>query len=135
MNVFAKKSSDMMDAAEVLQDSSCFTSIPHCAYYACHQIVRSIWFNVLGKDEDDIDNAISNSSTRTGVHEVLNNEITQHILSINQNDGLSFKNEIAKLKKLRIDADYQEIVINQNEATKAINYAKNIIRTLNNYQQ
>ena len=37
MNVFANKSSDMMDAAEVLQDSSCFTSIPHCAYYACHQ--------------------------------------------------------------------------------------------------
>ena len=73
--------------------------------------------------------------TKTGVHNVLINNIGQYIRSNQKNrnarqDFHDFNNIITQLKKLRVDADYKDTVFDLRKSQNSITLAKELLPIL-----
>jgi len=127
MRHLKNKSELNLGAAELLHQYSYYSSVVHCAYYSCIQLMKHTWLNSMGKSDNDLRNL--NNSSSQGSHEVLINQIKIFIQSKSQN-GRVFNRDILQLKRLRINADYDEILIDSKKSNDSLILSKSSLNIL-----
>lgn len=127
MGHLKNKSELNLGAAELLHKQSYYPSVVHCAYYSCVQLMKHAWLNSMGKTEQDL--RVLNNSFNQGSHEILINQIKSFIQSKSQNDR-DFNRDILQLKRLRVNADYDEISIDYTTSDQSIRLSKSILNIL-----
>jgi hypothetical protein len=127
MRHLKNKSELNLGAAELLHQYSYYSSVVHCAYYSCIQLMKHTWLNSMGKSDNDLRNL--NNSSSQGSHEVLINQIKIFIQSKSQN-GRVFNRDILQLKRLRVNADYDEILIDSKKSNYSLILSKSSINIL-----
>jgi hypothetical protein len=121
MGHLKNKSELNLGAAELLHKESYYPPVVHCAYYSCIQLMKHIWLNSMGKSEQEL--KVINNNSNQGSHEVLINQIKSFIQSKSQNDR-EFYNDILQLKRLRVNADYDDISIDYTKSNQSIGLSK-----------
>ena len=129
MSQFENKSQIYLSVAENAESKYMFPAVAHCAYYSCVHLMQHIWYYKMKKTESEL------MGTKTGVHNVLINNIGQYIRSNQKNrnarqDFHDFNNIITQLKKLRIDADYKDTVFDLRKSQNSITLAKELLPIL-----
>jgi len=127
MRHLKNKSELNLGAAELLHQYSYYSSVVHCAYYSCIQLMKYTWLNSMGKSDNDLRNL--NNSSSQGSHEVLINQIKIFIQSKSQN-GRVFNRDILQLKRLRVNADYDEILIDSKKSNDSLILSKSSLNIL-----
>ena len=127
MRHLKNKSELNLGAAELLHQYSYYSSVIHCAYYSCIQLMKHTWLNSMGKSDNDLRNL--NNSSSQGSHEVLINQIKIFIQSKSQN-GRVFNRDILQLKRLRVNADYDEILIDSKKSNESLILSKSSLNIL-----
>ena len=127
MRHLKNKSELNLGAAELLHQYSYYSSVVHCAYYSCIQLMKHTWLNSMGKLDNDLRNL--NNSSSQGSHEVLINQIKIFIQSKSQN-GRVFNRDILQLKRLRVNADYDEILIDSKKSNDSLILSKSSLNIL-----
>jgi hypothetical protein len=127
MGHLKNKSELNLGAAELLHQYSYYSSAVHCAYYSCIQLMKHSWLNSMGKSDNDLRNL--NNSSSQGSHEVLINQIKIFIQSKSQN-GRVFNRDILQLKRLRVNADYDEILIDSKKSNESLILSKSSLNIL-----
>ena len=127
MRHLKNKSELNLGAAELLHQYSYYSSVVHCAYYSCIQLMKHTWLNSMGKSDNDLRNL--NNSSCQGSHEVLINQIKIFIQSKSQN-GRVFNRDILQLKRLRVNADYDEILIDSKKSNESLILSKSSLNIL-----
>jgi hypothetical protein len=127
MGLLKNKSELNLGAAELLHQYSYYSSVVHCAYYSCIQLMKHTWLNSMGKSDNDLRNL--NNSSSQGSHEVLINQIKIFIQSKSQN-GRVFNRDILQLKRLRVNADYDEILIDSKKSNETLILFKSSLNIL-----
>jgi hypothetical protein len=127
MRHLKNKSELSLGAAELLHQYSYYSSVVHCAYYSCIQLMKHTWLNSMGKSDNDLRNL--NNSSSQGSHEVLINQIKIFIQSKSQN-GRVFNRDILQLKRLRVNADYDEILIDSKKSNDSLILSKSSLNIL-----
>lgn len=127
MGHLKNKSELNLGAAELLHKASYYPSVVHCAYYSCIQLMKHIWLHSMGKSEQDL--KIINNSSNQGSHEILINQLKSFVRSKSQNDR-DFNRDILQLKRLRVNADYDDISIDYSKSNQSIGLSKATINIL-----
>jgi uncharacterized protein (UPF0332 family) len=127
MRHLKNKSELNLGAAELLHQYSYYSSVVHCAYYSCIQLMKHTWLNSMGKSDNDLRNL--NNSSSQGSHEVLINQIKIFIQSKSQN-GRVCNRDILQLKRLRVNADYDEILIDSKKSNESLILSKSSLNIL-----
>jgi len=127
MGHLKNKSELNLGAAKLLHQYSYYSSVVHCAYYSCIQLMKHTWLNSMGKSDNDLRNL--NNSSSQGSHEVLINQIKIFIQSKSQN-GRVFNRDILQLKRLRVNADYDEILIDSKKSNDSLILSKSSLNIL-----
>jgi hypothetical protein len=89
--------------------------------------MKHTWLNSMGKSDNDLRNL--NNSSSQGSHEVLINQIKIFIQSKSQN-GRVFNRDILQLKRLRVNADYDEILIDSKKSNESLILSKSSLNIL-----
>jgi hypothetical protein len=136
MSQLQNKSVILSDAATLLHDKCWYPAVAHGAYYSCYQLSKHIWLYRMGKTQNELDAMCSTS--KQGSHEVLINEIGKHIEASGKKDCANhrrdFKNKILQLKKLRVQADYDDANFDSLLSKNAIYLSSEILPILKQYQ-
>jgi hypothetical protein len=119
-------------AADLLQRSGYFSSVIHCSYYSCVQLMKHIIVNELGVSESKID--LERRKLDQGIHEYLINYLST-FLKNNKDEWKPFHTNINQLKKLRGIADYQETLIDSTMGNNSLTLSdlvnKQLAKTFN----
>jgi hypothetical protein len=119
MSILLEKSKNSLEASSLLQTEELYSSSVHCAYYSCIQLMKHILLNINNLNLEDF----NSGSMGKGSHEFIINQI----VSGNQKTTYKeFRKTIYELKKLRIDADYEEIKISEKDSQNAHQFAEKI---------
>jgi len=138
MTSFAEKSQQSLQAAEVLMRSNLYPSTINRAYYGFHQYMLHILFRKMGKTQEDFDNDLN--AYGFGTHSLAWNLVSPAFAKNKPKDvaDREWRNEfkwlqeqVASFKKIRTEADYKEITIQQEVAHDWINKAISMINLLN----
>lgn len=131
MGQLKNKSDINILAAELLHKQSYYPSVVHCAYYSCIQFMKHIWLTEMNKTEEDLRQLNQNSTD--GSHEVLINEIKKN-LTMQKLDSSSrvFYKDILQLKRLRVNADYDDLQIDSTISNNSITLSKSVLKNLKN---
>lgn len=127
MSQLLKKSAINEEAANALHKKDLYPSVAHCAYYSCLQLIKHILLNVLQVPPGDL--ATSQSSTREGSHEIMINKMTRHLNKTGK-DYKTFNSKIGQLKRLRVDSDYENIMIDYSKSEESILLCQRIRKIL-----
>lgn len=131
MSILQNKAEINLDSAKLLHENGNYSSVAHCSYYSCFQLLRHIWLNSLHKTETDLRFIIAsfkdNKAAEKGSHEVLINQIEKYIKTNNLEDHRVFNRYIGELKRLRHSADYEESSFDYSKSQKSIELS-NLIR-------
>lgn len=121
------------NAADLLHDKSYYPSVVHCAYYSCIQLMKHAWLNTMGKSENDL--KLLQESHRQNSHVILINQITMFIRSKSKDnsDKRNFNNGICALKKLRVESDYKNVIIDEDTSKESIDLSKSILNILEKF--
>lgn len=126
--MLSHKSSENILSAELLLTNKIYNSIPHCAYYACFQLICHINGNK------------QKPANGQGSHEEIIKVIYNDLKSDDKKSKCNFKfnltpnkvkDKIYKLKELRSIADYNDELIDSEIASNCIEESKSIITILN----
>lgn len=108
-------------AAKLLHQKALYSSVIHCSYYSCVQLMKHTWLNSMNRTDDELKRLYN--SYKTGSHNVLINEIVNFISTKFQNHK-DFNIYILQLKRLRTLADYEEYFIDFESSEKSISLSK-----------
>jgi uncharacterized protein (UPF0332 family) len=142
MSKLQDKSDTNLDAAKLLHRESDYSSVAHCAYYSCYQLIKHIWLYAMDKSENDLELLIESinrtSKKKKGSHEILINQIGSYIKECPMNSALSdsrdFNNNVLQLKKLRTEADYKDSFFSPSNSSNSIMLAEKVLPILKKYQ-
>lgn len=136
MSNLSNKSEISVEAAKLLNDKGLYSSVAHCAYYACYQKLKHIWLHTMNRTEQELE-SLGRSNPRQGSHEVLINEIGRLIKNSGSKnyieDSRVYNNSLLQLKKLRTKADYEDTLFDYTNSTQSIRLSNEIIPILNKY--
>jgi uncharacterized protein (UPF0332 family) len=121
------KSSENTTAANKLFSLKLYASTVHCAYYSCVQLMSHILRSDFGTSETEIERESNNISS----HEWLQTTIATQLLGRNFMLLSDFNTYTVQLKRLRVRADYKNLVIEEKHAKDAIQWACIIHQILN----
>jgi uncharacterized protein (UPF0332 family) len=117
------KSSGNLRAAEVMKTTRDFYhSSVHCSYYACYQLVKHIFYNV-------IDPPIPLPTDRT-VHNIIPRTLFHEVGKYDRNLADYIHNHYAELHTFRKQSDYDDTEVTEGEANKAYELAEFICKGL-----
>lgn len=128
MTQLKNKSDINLIAAELLHKQSYYPSVVHCAYYSCVQLMKHTWLYIMKKSNEDLINLSNHTSE--GSHELLINQIRSFIKA-NSQDDRTFNRDILQLKRLRVRADYEDLMIDYEISEKSITLSKSTQKILN----
>lgn len=133
MSNLKSKSEIYLESAKLLNTKNLYPPVAHCSYYACYQLFKHLWLYEFKRSENDL-TALCNSSPREGSHEVLINQIVKYMksstLENKEDNARVLNNKIGQLKKLRVQADYQDLGFDSTSSSNAINLSHDIISIL-----
>jgi len=122
-----QKSEDSFKATNKLIKYSLYNTSVHCSYYSCIQLSLFIICDKLGIEEEEI----NNKSQDSGSHNYIINTISIAIREkLSNREGRKFSDNISRLKKRRIVADYKTILIDMAEANSLRQLAYDINENL-----
>lgn len=127
MGHLKNKSEVNLSAAEFLHDACLYPSVVHCAYYSCIQLMKHIYLYSMGKTEAELRNLAN--SPKEGSHEVLINQIRNFINS-KSIDVRAYNRDILQLKRLRVRADYEDVLIDFSKSSESISLSKSTRKIL-----
>ena len=129
MSNWKKKAEENKKSAELLIKNNNNSSSVHCSYYSVIQIMLHILLSDLKKTEK----AINDDSKGSSFHLWLSNTIQTELLIRNFNSSYPFGDHFAKLKRLRVKADYHNKLIKNSEAQRASQLSDSIRNILQNH--
>jgi uncharacterized protein (UPF0332 family) len=121
MGQLKNKSELNLSAAELLHKQSYYPSVVHCAYYSCVQLMKHTWLTSMGKTNNDL--KALNTNSKDGSHEILINQIKAFVKSKSQDDRVFYR-DILILKRLRVNSDYDDILIDYSISGESIRLSK-----------
>jgi hypothetical protein len=139
MSHLQSKSNDLVKAAALLHNEKLFPAVAHCSYYCCVQQMKHILLHSLHKTERDLmekrikHNRQVRKGAELGAHEFLINEIGILIEAKNSADSRTFFNDIGKLKKLRVSADYLDSKFDEKQSHESLRISNKIVPILQKY--
>ncbi|MDR2813245.1 MAG: hypothetical protein LBB79_01100 [Prevotellaceae bacterium] len=135
MSHLQKKSEDLVKAANLLHGAGLFPAVAHSAYYCCVQLMKHIWLHSMKKTEMDLRerNKHSDKGRALGTHEFLISNIATFIYAKSTADFRTFSNDIGKLKKLRVNADYYDETFNEKQSSETLRISNKILPILKKY--
>lgn len=119
MKSLLEKSKQHLNAADTLFLSEYYSSIPHCTYYACFQLMIFI----QGNEEDVFEGRDSHNNLIASIKSEINKKK-------GHNAAFEFSNDIGKLKESRRLADYKKKIYYNKETNKNIILAKKVVSDL-----
>lgn len=133
-NYLLSKSDLNLDAAEKLKKGPNNHHSPSISrsYYACYLRIVHVISNVIGYNEGRFNSEYNSYKIRNpgGKHDFSIHLLYTTIRGNNLKDAIDFKNEILGLKKLRIDADYRNILQEKDLSDSAYLKAEKVIKIL-----
>ena len=135
MSYLKKKSDILCGAASFLHQEEYYPAVAHSAYYSCLQLNKHIWLHVLGKTEGDLEEECAKQ--KKGSHEVLINTARNYIRESAKENSIeharTFFSKIGQLKRLRVDADYEDVVFGERDSENSIALSKSLLPLLKKY--
>jgi hypothetical protein len=119
MSHLQSKSKDLVKAAALLHSERLFPSVAHCAYYSCVQLMKHIWLHRMGKTAEELKRQRSS-------HVHLIRLVGEAIKNSDVTSFYAFRDKIAKLKKLRTDADYSDAPFDAQKSANALSLLRGI---------
>lgn len=140
MSVLESKSAENYYSAIKLYDpEKKYASSVHCAYYSCVQFmihaVMKIERKTLSQLDADFQLWSNNGLNSGGTHVYYYNKIKTLYRNSNKLDQLVKISEIPQLKRIREDADYKDIVIDEPRCRQALDMADRILKNIKNTLQ
>jgi uncharacterized protein (UPF0332 family) len=127
MSILKGKSTENIEAMDILINNGKYTPSIHCAYYSCLQLSKHILSQYCSIDYEQQDT----ESSGRGSHNYIIKELSIQLEKIGRFQKLNYNNNINKLKMLRKISDYNNQTITENEANRAKVMANDIINILN----
>ena len=124
------KSDHNLIASDLLLQNALPAASIHCSYYACVQLMLHMLYSHFSMNETDIEVDMRHSSKKT-MHVWLIKIFFDKISS--KPDKRTFNSKINQLKGLRVKADYENVSISDEDASKSFQYSKEIIVILKNH--
>lgn len=131
MSYFQVKSEIFLSSAKLLHDKNYYPSVAHDAYYSCLLLMKHIWIYKMHKTQEELKSLCK--ANNIGVHEVLINEIGKWIKISSNSDSRTFNTSIVSLKRLRVNADYEDSNFNYTQSNNSLSLAEDIIPILKHY--
>jgi uncharacterized protein (UPF0332 family) len=126
-----EKSKFNIDAADYLILKTLYAPSVHCSYYACFQLMKVVLKSFMGITYDQIDRIIANSKMSgnrpISEHAYIKKEILNQIHKFDETKYRDIKNKIDDLYEYRINSDYKNIEILEDDAAKANKKSKEFI--------
>lgn len=127
----SEKSKFNIDASEFLITKTLYAPSVHCSYYACFQLMKVMMKSFIGVSYEDIDLFVANSKApgnrSVGEHAYIKKEILNQVYKFDKINYRDIKNKIDDLYEYRINSDYKNVEILEDDATKANNKSKEFI--------
>lgn len=136
MSELIKKSKENAKSAVLLKSAQCYSSVIHCAYYSCFQLIKHFFLEYVEHDEEKL--KVNISTSKQGSHVYITNllmkEISNNIAvnSAEKSKIYSLLGEINKLKAMRNEADYSHKIINETFANRAISISTTVNKQIDN---
>lgn len=112
MGVFRDKSDKTFSSGELLLSNTHYNSSVHCFYYSCFQLI----IDLLREEYRYTDEQISSGTNNSSSHNSVINQLKSCL--INSKINYSFLDSYAKIKQLRVKADYSDKNIAKKKAIK-----------------
>ena len=118
MSHLLDKSEQNKTIAHYLHTSSvsCYPASVHCCYYSCLQKIIYL-FNEKGETQNIVATKVKGG--KGGTHDYYIKEIGGLILKYNKADAFVIRTHLTNLRALRIEADYVDVEITEDNAEKA----------------
>lgn len=135
MSFFKNKSEFNLEGASLLIENNCYAPSVHCSYYSVLQLLKYKFVTLK-----DISYAVLSQKTiadNRNSHKYLIDEFCVHLRSepkkyLNLFEVRALKRDIEDLKQFRVESDYENIEINVEKSTKALNLSVSIIKRIKN---
>ena len=122
MSNFKIKSEKNLEGSKLLIKNSFYSSSVHCSYYSNIQFILHILLKDVYKTTDELDRKSKlGSNDKKGFHNWIKSEIIRELFYRDYMSIRNFNNYFGQLKKLRINADYLNELINKETAEKGLN--------------
>ena len=112
MGVFRDKSDKTFSSGELLLSNTHYNSSVHCFYYSCFQLI----IDLLREEYRYTDEQISSGTNNSSSHNSVINQLKSCL--INSKINYSFLDSYAKIKQLRVKADYSDKNIAKKKSNK-----------------
>jgi len=122
MSKLLKKSQENETAAGILIDHGLYSSSVHCSYYRCVQHMLHISTTMVPQVRDD---------WSQGSHNDLINKVRDLIRRKDPSASLEFNNDIQRLKRMRVQADYQTVAFNAQNSREALRTSDSVVKLFN----
>lgn len=132
MSEYQGKSLICEEAAKKLDTSGFFAPVGHTAYYSCFLLLEHIWEHTMSLSKADLYSLCSNGQNS---HERLINEIRDYIRDNchSLKDSNIIHNNMSRLRRLRMSADYADLPFSKQEAFSSITLMNLTLPILNKY--
>jgi len=122
MSELLKKSRDNHTASGILIDNGLYSSSVHCSYYRCVQHMLHKSTTMLPPVRDD---------WSQGSHNDLINKVRDLIKIKDPDASLQFTNNIFRLRKMRVQADYHTVLFDAQNCREALRTSDGVVKLFN----
>jgi hypothetical protein len=122
MSNLLKKSRDNHTASGILIDNGLHSTSVHCSYYRCVQHMLHIINEHFADERQD---------WSAGSHNYLIKRVGSALKERDDRKATSFNNDIQRLKKLRVKADYEPVLMDGYSSREAQRLSEGIVNTFN----
>lgn len=138
----SNKSTENLEASEMLIANNLFASSVHCSYYAMLQYMTcklsnygNISFLTIRKNSKGYGshNYIISETINYIKSEELKPDLDYIQKNVNKTNIQKLKRKVADLKSFRVKSDYHNVEIDKVFGNKTLSFSKEIIKELNNY--
>jgi uncharacterized protein (UPF0332 family) len=128
------KSEHNLLAAEILIKNGLHAPSVHCSYYSCFQLSKFALKEFCGidyqKQDEELNLLKQTSSLKIGTHEYVINKLGTEIRNCSKEAYLTFTNNIKELKRFRVESDYNNIIVTDEQSIKSLRLSTELVQLL-----
>lgn len=134
MSSLKNKSEHNLLAAEILIKNGLHAPSVHCSYYSCFQLSKYVLNKFSGisyLDQETELNLWKQSRTgKIGTHDYVIKKLGDEIRKCSTEAYLTFTNNIKELKKFRIESDYEDKPVTDEQSKRSLHLSTELIHLL-----
>lgn len=134
MSYLKIKSEHNLSAAEILIKNGLHAPSVHCSYYSSFQLSKFALKEFSGidyqKQEEELNLLKQTKSGKIGTHDYVINRLGNEIRNCSKEAYLTFTNNIKELKKFRVESDYDNITVTDEQSTKSFRLSTELVQLL-----